>query len=520
MGNATRLGRLNLGSRRNAWYKSSGMGDVAAAAVSFGRRMSDLAAEKPDDVALLFAPREGAERAYSWAALERRSLQVAALLKARGVGLGDMVIVGLHNSPEHVFATVAAWKLGACVLPLRADLPAWERERLIEVARPQLTLGDWPDAPPSVVTRADLDATSDCPAEPLEDCVADPASAIASSGSTGTPKIILRPGRGERVVGDFEGPYDLDPAAGARTELIPAPLYHTNGFFLLHTALFSGDRVVLMERFEAARAADLIERHPIATLTMVPTMLLRLARLPDFDERDFSRVEAVVTGGAACPDWLARRWIERVGAQRFTFSYGSTEGVGITFIGGEEWLEHPGSVGLGRDTEIRILDPQERELPSGEVGEIFMRRTDTDEPSYRYVGAAPATRTADGFTSIGDLGWLDADGYLYIADRRVDMIVSGGANVFPAEVEAALLEHPDVYDTAVIGLPDPEWGQRVHALVEPCDAAAAPSADLLRAHCRERLAAYKVPKAFELVARLPRSDAGKLNRARLVDQRA
>ena len=149
-----------------------------------------------------------------------------------------------------------------------------------------------------------------------------------------------------------------------------------------------------------------------------------------------------------------------------------------------------------------------------------MHKTDTNEPTYQYVGAAPAKQTDDGFTSIGDMGWLDADGYLYVADRRVDLIISGGANVFPAEVAAALLEHPGVFDAVVIGLPDPDWGQRVHALVQPLDAAAAPSVDVLRTHCRERLAAYKVPKAFEHVARLPRSDAGKLNRARLVDERA
>ena len=496
------------------------MGNMEPSAVSFGQRASDLAAEKPEEVALLFAPREGEESAHSWATLEQRALQIAQLLKLRGVGQGDLVVVGLANSPEHVFATVAAWKLGACTLPLRPDLPAWERERVLEVAKPRLVLGDWPDAAPSVVSRAALAATSDDPAEPLEDRVADPATAIASSGSTGTPKIIVRPGRGERVVGEPEGPFERDLAAGARTELIPAPLYHTNGFYMLHMALFLGDRVVLMERFDAAQAADLIERFPIAAVTMVPTMLLRMARLPDFDSRDFSRVKSVVTGGASCPDWLARRWIERVGPRHFIFSYGSTEALGMAAIDGEEWLQHPGSVGKGIDTEIRVLDPHGADRPAGEVGEIFMRKTDTDEPTYQYVGAAPAKQTEDGFTSIGDLGWLDADGYLYIADRRVDLIISGGANIFPAEIEAALLEHPDAFDAVAIGLPDPEWGHRVHALVQPRIGASGLSEDELRAHCRERLASYKVPKTFELVESLPRSDAGKLNRARLVDERA
>jgi bile acid-coenzyme A ligase len=135
------------------------------------------------------------------------------------------------------------------------------------------------------------------------------------------------------------------------------------------------------------------------------------------------------------------------------------------------------------------------------------------------VGAADPQRTDDGFTSIGDLGWLDADGYLYIADRRVDMVVTGGANVFPAEVEAALLEHLDVADAVVIGLPDEQWGQRVHGLIQPRDPAQPPTVDALREHCRERLAAYKVPKSIEIVADLPRSDAGKLSRSALIDAR-
>ena len=148
-----------------------------------------------------------------------------------------------------------------------------------------------------------------------------------------------------------------------------------------------------------------------------------------------------------------------------------------------------------------------------------MRRVDVTEPTFEYKGAPPAKRTQDGFTCIGDLGWLDEAGYLFIADRRVDMIVSGGANVFPAEVEAALLEHPEVFDVAVVGLPDPEWGQRIHAIVQPTDSQRPPSSESLRVHCRERTAAYKVPKAFEWVVKLPRSDAGKLNRSALVEER-
>jgi len=160
-----------------------------------------------------------------------------------------------------------------------------------------------------------------------------------------------------------------------------------------------------------------------------------------------------------------------------------------------------------------------QEVPAGEVGEIYMRSTTTGK--YGYLGSSQTLpMTADGFATAGDLGHLDEDGYLYIADRRVDMIVTGGANVFPAEVEAALSEHPGVADVVVIGLPDPEWGRRVHAVIEPVDTAAPPSEEDIRRFARQRLAGYKVPKSVEFVDRIPRSAATKVNRAQLVAERA
>jgi len=184
-------------------------------------------------------------------------------------------------------------------------------------------------------------------------------------------------------------------------------------------------------------------------------------------------------------------------------------------IRGDEWLRRPGSVGRGLRTDIRILADDMRELPTGEIGEVFLRQHYASGPTFRYVGAPPARSTDDGFTSVGDLGKLDDDGYLYVIDRRSDMIVTGGVNVFPAEVEAALLEHPGVADVAVVGVTDPEWGRRVHAVIEPTDPTARPGVEMLRAHCRARLARSKVPKTFSFVVSLPRSEAGKLNRVAL-----
>jgi bile acid-coenzyme A ligase len=488
--------------------------------VSYGRRIRMLAEERPDDAALIFAAQAGGERSYSWAELERRSRQVAALLAARGVGQGSLVALGLRNSPEHVIATLAAWKLGACVLPLRWDLPDWERARLLELAKPALVVAaDWDAAGVPVLPLAELQASESGPAPELPDRVADPARALASSGSTGRPKLILKPGRGETIPGQTLGRV-VDTPPGAVTELIPAPLYHTNGFMLVHSVLQNGDRALLMERFDAQRAVELIERWRVQFVTMVPTMLLRIARLPDFARRDFSSLLAVLQGGAPCPAWLVHAWLERVGPERFFMTYGSTENAGLSRIRGDEWLEHPGSVGRPFNSEFRILDEDGRELPPGEIGEIFGRSTSAAGPTFSYVGAPPPRSTPDGFASVGDLGWLDADGYLYIADRRADMVITGGANVFPAEVEAALLEHPGVADAAVIGLPDPEWGQRLHALWQARDPQRPPAEEDLLLHCRARLVPYKVPKSFERITALPRSEAGKLSRSALAQERS
>ncbi|MCU1344830.1 MAG: feruloyl-CoA synthetase, partial [Acidimicrobiia bacterium] len=349
-------------------------------------------------------------------------------------------------------------------------------------------------------------------AEPLPDIVADPARAIATSGSTGTPKIIVsrNPGRGvpSQSLHNPSGRF-MGHRAG-QVQLIPAPLYHTNGFLILHNALFDGQSVLLMERFDAARMVDLIERYRVNTFVAVTIMLLRMARLPDIDRRDFSSVESLLHGGAMLPQWLARKWIDLVGPEHFFIAYGSSENAGSSMVRGDTWLEHPGTVGQPWQCDIKILDADGQELPPGEVGEIFMRWTGQTEPSFEYRGGQPRTRE-DLFSSIGDLGWLDDDGFLFLADRRDDLIISGGANIFAAEVEAALSDHPGVADVVVVGLADDEWGQRVHAVVQLSGEGA--TAEELRDHCRHRLASYKVPKSFAFVERLARTEAGKIRRS-------
>jgi bile acid-coenzyme A ligase len=473
-------------------------------------RIRTLAHEHPDMVAVTLVDEQGSVTELSWRHLDERSNQVGRAIAARGVGVGDRVGLELPNSVGMVEAVLAAWKIGAAPVPVRWDLPDWERDRVAQVLDAALMVGrDGSDL------FLEADAMSSAPLPPV---VSPSVSGICSSGSTGTPKVIMdhNPAVLLPSVKPFPAAWGVD--VGRQRILVPTALYHTNGFAQF-TYLLAGDSLTIMVKFDAALAVDLIERQRITTFTATPTMLARMARLPGIDRRDFSSLVWVQQGAASFPPALVRTWIDLVGGHRLYMCYGMTERLGLTAIRGDEWLEHPGSIGRGfRGTEVRILDEDQRDVPVDEVGEIYMRSTTTG--MYGYLGSSQSLpTTADGFATAGDLGRLDAEGYLFIADRRVDMIVSGGANVFPAEVEAALSEHPAIADVVVIGLPDPEWGHRVHAIVERERPDGPPSEDEVRGYAKQRLAAYKVPKTVEFVDVIPRSAATKVNRAQLVAER-
>jgi bile acid-coenzyme A ligase len=480
--------------------------------VPFTERMATLVRERPDVVAVTMVDEQGTRRSLTWSQLDRRSNQVARAMLSRGVGLGDRVGLELPNSVAMVEAVLATWKVGASPVPVRWDLPEWERDRVADVLAAALMVGRSGD---------DLSAEADrLSADPLPLVVSPSVSGICSSGSTGTPKVIMDHSPAvllPTATNPFPSAWGVD--VGPQRILIPTALYHTNGFAQF-TYLLAGDTLTIMSKFDAALAVDLIEQQRITAFTATPTMLARIARLPDIDRRDFSSLVWLQQGAASFPPNLVRRWIDLLGGERIYMCYGMTERLGLTAIRGDEWLEHPGSIGRGfRGTEVRILDERQQPVPVDEVGEIYLRSLTTGK--YGYLGSSQTLpMTEDGFATAGDLGRLDADGYLYIADRRVDMVVSGGANVFPAEVEAALSEHPGVADVVVIGLPDPEWGHRVHAIIEPEDPGAALSGEDIRSFAKERLAAYKVPKTVEFVESIPRSAATKVNRAQLVADRA
>lgn len=484
--------------------------------IAYGRRLVEWSRSKPDATELIMVDPDGVETGISWRELEVRSNQIASLLEEKGVTQDALVALALPSCADHIYATLATWRLGATLLPLRYDMPQWEMSRLLDLACPAVLVSDRHTASCPVLSREDFVSAQEIPPREHEERISETAYVLASSGSTGLPKLIVRPVRGS-ISGDSM--IATVVGGGAQTILINSPLYHINGFSFAVPPLLEGARVVIQMKFDARRSVELIEKHQVTFTVMVPTMLQRVARLESVNNEQLRSLRRLIYGGAPIADWVVERWCDLIPPERFIFTYGSSEGIGLASMTGTEWKTHRGATGVPINADVKILNERGSEVAPGEVGEIYMRPKE-GLPRFRYIGMPMPTPTAEGFMTIGDMGYVDKEGFLYVVDRRTDMIITGGANVFPAEVEAALSEHPDIADQVVIGLPDDEWGRRVHAIVQTRDIQRCPSVDDVRRHCKERLAGYKVPKTYEFVELLPRTEAGKINRSKLVAERA
>ncbi|MBL4802968.1 MAG: AMP-binding protein [Emcibacter sp.] len=337
---------------------------------------------------------------------------------------------------------------------------------------------------------------------------------MTSGGSTGRPKVIVdaMPARWDPEEGFLcQRPGDVI--------LNPGPLYHNAPFNCIFTGLFVGGTIVEMGKFDALRTLQLIETHKVNWVTMVPTMMHRIWRLgPDvLSDYTLPSLRVMLHMAAPCAPWLKEAWIDWLGSERIYEYYGTTEAIGSTMISGTDWLAHRGSVGRVREGyEMAILEEEGQRCPAGEVGEIYFRPQDGVGSTYHYLGST-AKRIGE-WESTGDLGSVDEDGYLYLSDRRNDLIISGGANIYPAEVEAAIDAHPAVRTSAVIGLPDEDWGARVHAIVQPIEGAVLGDMELLE-FVTDRLAKFKLPKSIEFTRDALRDEAGKVRRAALRDAR-
>jgi len=485
------------------------------ATINMGAVPAWHASSKPDVAAVIF---DGA--VTSWSELAAKTSSCAHALLAFGVKRNDHVAVCLPNSPELVATLFAIWAAGATVMPLASSLSPYERDSLLRLAQPLVAIGvERVDGMPTVFLPADWNAPANSDTLPA----LEPAGAwkvMASGGSTGRPKLIVaeRP-----AITDPENyelfPWEMHQGGLGRphgTMLCPGPIYHNGPLVHAFMNLFAGSTLVLMQRFDALQTLALIAAHKIEFAYFVPTMMRRIMSLPliDRNRHDLSSLKGIVHTASACPEDLKRDWLDWLGPERVWETYGSTEAVASTLISGNDWLAHPKSVGkffFGATAQIRSASGAI--LPGLEIGDVWVR-PGAAGPAFSYIGAEPVEQ--DGWYFFGDLGSMDPEGYLYIADRRVDLIIRGGANIYPAEVEAAIEAHPAVLAAVVIGLPDDDLGATVHAIVQICSHVDAVD---LKQFLQNRLALNKQPQSFEFTEKDLRDASGKLRRSAIRDKR-
>ena len=472
------------------------------------RVLTRLADAAPDHPALTCG-----DESVSRGQLERDANRLARAYADHGVGFGDYVTIGLPNSIGFVTAVIATWKLGAVPQPTSHRLPVMERQAIVELADSKLVVGAAPHDHPG---RACLPTTfvpdpelSDAPHEEL---LSPSLKAPTSGGSTGRPKLIVAGSEAVGASAVLDVIFGLTPDD---TQLVPGPLYHNAPLTMTLGGLFMGQHVVLMPKFDAVAALTAITRSKVTWLQVVPTMMSKMIRVyqAEPDAYDLSSIRALWHMASVCPQWLKDGWIELLGAEKVFELYGGTETQAVTVIDGTEWLAHRGSIGRPVLGEMKILDEAGQPSAVGEVGEIYMRAGEGMPATYRYIGAE-AKAIEGGWESLGDLGWADADGYLYISDRRTDMILAGGSNIYPAEVEAAIEAHPAVQSVVVVGLPHEDLGQSIHAVVQ----ADGLTTEELLSFLEDRLVRYKLPRSVEFVSEPLRDDAGKARRSQLRDE--
>jgi long-chain acyl-CoA synthetase len=478
----------------------------------------------------------------SFPELEARANRLAHLYRSAGLQEGDTVAVVMENN-EHIHAAMwAARRAGLYYALINTHLTAPEAAYIVDNSGAKAIFGSratmkicegleehLPNGLPELRMIADDDLEGwlrypECVTGQPETPIADEWEGDLlqySSGTTGRPKGIKRP---LPHVSPADAPNMLVPLlmavgiTGDAVYLSPAPLYHTAPSFWSISVQALGGTTVVMEKFDPEQALEAIQRYHVTTGQFVPAMFVRMLKLPE-DVRnsyDISSLRRVVHAAAPCPVDIKKQMLNWWGPIIDEY-YASSEGAGASFIGAEDWIRHPGSVGKPLVGVAHILDEDGEELPPNQAGEIYF-----DSPAnFEYLkdeAKTAAARSKHGWTTVGDIGYLDDDGYLYLTDRRHHMIISGGVNIYPQEAEDLLITHPKVLDAAVFGIPDEGMGPSVKGVVQTVDPADATEefADELLVWLRERLAHFKCPRSISFEAQLPRTDTGKLYKQELV----
>jgi acyl-CoA synthetase (AMP-forming)/AMP-acid ligase II len=501
------------------------------------------AAERPEKVACVMAA-SGAATTYG--ELNDRSNQVAQLFWDAGLRFGDHIAILMENRPEYFEVCWAAQRSGLFYTCINWHFTADEAAYILDDCDAQVLVisdayrdlaAELVDKMPRVTVRLLVgeqlvdgyepytEVRDRYPAEPLvEELEGTPM--LYSSGTTGRPKGI-KYHIAKQPIGSMPGQMGMLTAVFGMNDdsvyLSPAPLYHSAPLFYCMSTMRLGGTVICMEQFDPEDALRLIENHRVTHSQWVPTMFVRMLKLAEGvrTKYDLSSHQCAIHAAAPCPVEVKRQMIEWWGPIIEEY-YSATEGMGATYINSKDWLTHPGSVGRTLLAPIHIVDEQGNDLPPGEVGTVYFEPA-ANRPTFEYhKDDAKTKETFDGhgWASVGDMGYLDDEGYLYLTDRRTFMIVSGGVNIYPQEAENVLITHPKVFDVAVFGIPDPEMGERVHAVVQPVaweDAGPALERELLE-HCQTHLAHYKCPKAIDFDPELPRQPTGKLYKRLLRDR--
>lgn len=479
--------------------------------------LSYACVQTPDRAAVITA-----DKRLTFRELDTRANRVVRLFRDFSLEAGDIVALLARNEAEYFELHVAAIRAGLVLLPLNFRLALPELEYIINDSKPKLLIcGEEFSA-----TAKALPVSRQCTlggdyesmiesAEPVKDkhwgiSANAPFVILYTSGTTGRPKgtIISNRALFARISCNL---FEYQMTAEDRF-LMCLQLFHIGSINCL-SHLYVGSTVVLVKDFEPLRVLELLPRHRITVALWVPTMINTIINLPEVDNADFTSLRLVVYGGSPIPPVTLSRAVDLMGCG-FLQTYGMTETNAITFLRPRDHdpankphrLASAGTPGLG--LEARVVDEQDRDVGTGELGEIVCRGP-TVMDQYLNLPAATAQALRGGWMHTGDVGYFDQEGYLYVTDRMKDMIVTGGENVYPREVEHVLFEHPDILEAAVIGVPDDKWGERVHAVLV-LKAGVVPDTDSVIAFARTRLAGYKLPKTVEVVAELPKNAAGKV----------